>query len=288
MVPSVPRFALSRRSAVRPTLRLLRPRRAQDGRSRFTLRCPIGIGLPSGSRCPFPHLRVHGLPFGTSCTFGAGLGTVPSVSIAPDATVQAIISIAHIRQMSIGSAKDFLAPGLERILISAPRIRRRVGELGRQITADYEGRDLCLVTVLKGGVFFLVDLARSIKIPVSVEFLGITTYGPQARSGAVRLTKDLDEGISGRHVLIVEDIVDTGLTLSYIYRNLQQRAPANLAICVLLDRPQRRIADLPIAYRGFEIPDVFVVGYGLDWRQKYRNLPFIAALEPSAYEGQAP
>jgi len=189
--------------------------------------------------------------------------------------------------MSRGPGKDFLPPEIERVVITAPRIRRRIRELAGQITADYQGRDLCLVTVLRGGVFFLVDLARALGVPVSVEFLGITSYGPAARSGAVRLTKDLDEGISGRHVLVVEDIVDTGLTLSYIYRNLQQRAPASLAICVLLDRPRRRIADLPIAYRGFEIPDIFVVGYGLDWRQKYRNLPYIASLRPSAYEPRA-
>jgi len=187
--------------------------------------------------------------------------------------------------MSIGSEKDFLPTEIERVVITASRVRRRVRELAAEITADYQGRDLYLVTVLKGGAFFLVDLARALRIPLSVEFLGITSYGPAARSGAVRLTKDLDEGISGRHVLIVEDIVDTGLTLSYIYRNLQQRAPASLAICVFLDRPHRRIADLPIAYRGFEIPDLFVVGYGLDWRQKYRNLPYIASLKPSAYEG---
>jgi len=191
--------------------------------------------------------------------------------------------------MSRGSAKNFfegdpLLQDIEEVLISAPRLRRRVAELGKQITADYEGRDLCLVTVLRGGAFFLVDLARSIHLPVSIEFMAITSYGPQSQTGAVRITKDLDEGVSGRHLLIVEDIVDTGLTLSYIYRNLQRRGPASVAICVLLDRPYRRIADLPIAYKGFEIPDVFVVGYGLDWRQKHRNLPFIGVLKPSVYE----
>jgi hypoxanthine phosphoribosyltransferase len=182
------------------------------------------------------------------------------------------------------AAGDPLLQDIEEVLISAPRLRRRVSELGKQITADYEGRDLCLVTVLRGGAFFLVDLARSIHLPVSIEFMAITSYGPQSQTGAVRITKDLDEGVSGRHLLIVEDIVDTGLTLSYIYRNLQRRAPASVAICVLLDRPYRRIADLPIAYRGFEIPDVFVVGYGLDWRQKHRNLPFIGVLKRSVYE----
>ena len=172
---------------------------------------------------------------------------------------------------------------IETILLTPQQIRGRVRSLGRRISRDYQGRELCLISILKGGAFFLVDLARAISLPVSIDFFGISSYGPQARSGTVRITKDLDESIHGRHVLIVEDIVDTGLTLGYIYRNLALRQPASLKICVFLDRPYRRIVDLPVDYRGFEIPDSFVVGYGLDWRQQYRNLPFIGVLKSSVY-----
>ncbi|MBI3909470.1 MAG: hypoxanthine phosphoribosyltransferase [Armatimonadetes bacterium] len=168
------------------------------------------------------------------------------------------------------------------VIFTAAEIRRRVRELGRRITRDYQANEVQLVTVLKGGVFFLADLARAIRCPVSLDFLAISSYAGGSQSGEVRLTKDLDESIVGRHVLIVEDVVDTGLTLGYIRRVLEQRRPASLRICILFDRPYRRLVDLPIDYVGFELPDLFVVGYGLDYRQRYRNLPEVRAVKPEA------
>jgi hypoxanthine phosphoribosyltransferase len=164
-------------------------------------------------------------------------------------------------------------------LITAARLRARVRALGRRITRDYAGRDLHLVTILRGGLFFLTDLARAIELPLSLDCLAITSYA-RGGAGTVRITKDLDDSIRGRDVLIVEDIIDTGLTLAYIRRNLLVREPASLRICTLLDRPYRRIVDIRVDYVGFEIPDTFVVGYGLDWRGRYRNLPYVAALQP--------
>lgn len=171
---------------------------------------------------------------------------------------------------------------VSQILISAAKLKARVRALGRKITRDYVGRDLHLVTVMKGGLFFLTDLARAIERPLSLDCLGISSYAGQ-KQGTVRITKDLDDDIEGRNVVIVEDIIDTGLTLAYIRRNLLLRQPASLAICTLLDRPYRRIVDIDVAYSGFPIPDEFVVGYGLDWRGQYRNLPYIATLNPEVY-----
>lgn len=167
------------------------------------------------------------------------------------------------------------------ILVPSSKLSARVRTLGRRITRDFAGRDLHLITVLKGGLFFLTDLARAIDRPLSLDCLGISSYNGEAR-GTVRITKDLDDDIQGRHVLIVEDIIDTGLTLAYIRRNLLLRQPASLTICTLLDRPYRRIVDIEVAYVGFTVPDAFVVGYGLDWRGRYRNLPYIATLKPEA------
>jgi hypoxanthine phosphoribosyltransferase len=167
---------------------------------------------------------------------------------------------------------------LGEVVLTARQIRVRVRQLARQISRDYSGLDLRLVTVLKGGVFFVADLARALTVPTTLDFLAISPYGPGAPSGAVRLTKDLDGSIVGRHVLIVEDVVDTGLTLGYIYRDLELRRPASLKVCILFDRPYRRLVDIPIAYHGFELPDKFVVGYGLDWRDQYRHLPDLVAL----------
>ncbi|HZT44011.1 MAG TPA: hypoxanthine phosphoribosyltransferase [Chthonomonadaceae bacterium] len=171
---------------------------------------------------------------------------------------------------------------LEQIIIPAARLRAGVRALGRRITRDYAERDLHLITILRGGLFFLTDLARAIALPLSLDCLGISSYAGQ-QQGTVRLTKDLDDSIQGRDVLIVEDIIDTGLTLAYIRRHLLLREPASLRICTLLDRPYRRIVDIPVDYVGFEIPDVFVVGYGLDWRGRYRNLDCIATLRPELY-----
>ena len=172
------------------------------------------------------------------------------------------------------------------VLFTDAQIAARVVELARAISRDYAGRDPLLVSVLKGAVYFLTDLTRAIDIPMALDFMAITSYGSApAPSGVVRLIKDLDVEITGRHVLLVEDIIDTGLTAGYLLRLLQARSPATLAICTLLDRPRRRILEaLPIAYRGFEAPDQFVVGYGLDYRERYRQLPFIGILKSSVLE----
>jgi hypoxanthine phosphoribosyltransferase len=175
-----------------------------------------------------------------------------------------------------------LQEDIAQILIPPAKLRARVRSLGRRIARDYAGQDLHLITVLRGGLFFLTDLARAIQIPLSLDCLGISSYDGQTQ-GTVRITKDLEDSIRGRNVLIVEDIIDTGLTLAYIRRNLLVREPASLRICTLLDRPYRRIVDIKVDYVGFEIPDAFVVGYGLDWRGKYRNLPYIATLHPDLY-----
>ncbi len=172
---------------------------------------------------------------------------------------------------------------IDQILISPTRLKARVKSIGRQITRDYAGQDLHLITILRGGLFYLTDLARAIDLPLSLDCLGISSYSGQGR-GTVRITKDLEDSIRGRNVLIVEDIIDTGLTLAYIRKSLLVREPASLGICTLLDRPYRRIVDIRVNYVGFEIPDAFVVGYGLDWRGRYRNLPYIATLKPEVFE----
>jgi hypoxanthine phosphoribosyltransferase len=164
-------------------------------------------------------------------------------------------------------------------LVEADRLSERVRELGEEISRDYEGRDLLLVGVLKGAVFFLGDLMRSLTVPCEVDFMAVASYGSSTdSSGVVRILKDLDASIEGRDVLIVEDIVDSGLTLSYLLRTMRARNPASLEVCALLTKPERRKVDLPIRYTGFEIPNRFVIGYGLDYGEKYRNLPFVAVL----------
>ena len=171
-------------------------------------------------------------------------------------------------------------PGLGEVLVTAEELQRRVAELGRQITHDYQDRSLLLIGVLKGAVFFLSDLMRFIEVPVEVDFMAVASYGSATdSSGVVRILKDLDASIEGRDVLIVEDIVDSGLTLQYLLRNLGSRNPASLEVCALLTKPERRKVDLPTRYVGFEIPDRFVVGYGLDYDERHRNLPYVAVLE---------
>jgi hypoxanthine phosphoribosyltransferase len=170
------------------------------------------------------------------------------------------------------------------ILISSEAIAAKVKELGGLVTDTYQENDLLLVSVLKGAVVFLTDLMRAIHIPLAIDFLAVSSYGGKGAAGAVRILKDLEHDITGRHVLLVEDIVDTGLTLSYLLRTIQAREPASLRVCTLLDRSVRRIVDLPMAFRGFDIPDQFVVGYGLDHQQRYRNLPFIGVLKPEILE----
>ena len=166
------------------------------------------------------------------------------------------------------------------VLVGEEDLSRRVRELGEAISRDYAGRPLLLVGVLKGAVFFLSDLMRFIDIPVEVDFMAVASYGSATdSSGVVRILKDLDVAIEGRDVLIVEDIVDSGLTLQYLLRNLGSRNPATLEVCALLTKPDRRKVDLPTRYVGFEIPDRFVIGYGLDYAERHRNLPFVAVLE---------
>jgi hypoxanthine phosphoribosyltransferase len=165
-------------------------------------------------------------------------------------------------------------------LVSAEDLKRRVRELAAEISRDYAGRDLVLVGVLKGAVFFLSDLMRALTIPVEVDFMAVASYGSATKSsGVVRILKDLDASIDGRDVLIVEDIVDSGLTLQYLMRNLAGRDPRSLEVCALLIKPERRKVDLPTKYVGFEIPNRFAIGYGLDHGERYRNLPYVAALE---------
>ena len=166
------------------------------------------------------------------------------------------------------------------ILVQPDDLSRRVRELGVQITADYAGRDLLLVGVLKGAVFFLSDLMRHIAVPCEVDFMAVASYGSATdSSGVVRILKDLDVALEGRHVLIVEDIVDSGLTLQYLLRSLGARNPASIEVCALLTKPERRKVQLEPRYVGFEIPNRFVVGYGLDYGERYRNLPYVAVLE---------
>jgi hypoxanthine phosphoribosyltransferase len=165
------------------------------------------------------------------------------------------------------------------ILVQPDELRARVTELGTQISRDYDGRDLLLVGVLKGAVFFLSDLMRQIDIPVEVDFMAVASYGSQTdSSGVVRILKDLDAAIEDRDVLIVEDIIDSGLTLQYLMRNLGARNPASLEVCALLTKPERRKVEVIPRYVGFEIPDRFAIGYGLDHAERYRNLPYVAAL----------
>lgn len=176
------------------------------------------------------------------------------------------------------------ARDIAEVLLTREQIQKRVRELGEAIARDYRGKDLLMIGVLRGVIFFMADLLRAITIPVALDFIAISRYGPSQRTrGVVRLTKDLEEPIEGRHVLFVEDIVDTGFTLSYMLNQLRTRHPASLKVCVLLDKRSLRLLDLDIAYRGFEIPDRFVVGYGLDYRQHYRNLPFIGVLKEEVY-----
>ena len=165
------------------------------------------------------------------------------------------------------------------ILVQQDELAHRIRELGAEVSADYAGRDLLLVGVLKGAVFFLADLMRHLEVPCAVDFMAVASYGSSTdSSGVVRILKDLDASIEGRDVLIVEDIVDSGLTLSYLLRTMRARNPASLEVCALLTKPERRKVDLPIRYTGFEIPNQFVIGYGLDYGEKYRNLPFVAVL----------
>ncbi len=164
-----------------------------------------------------------------------------------------------------------------KILLTQEQIEEKIVELGKTISKDYAGKELILVGVLRGSAYFLVDLSRKMYIPFTIDFISISHYSEQADSaGVVRITKDLDLSVTGKHVLIVEDIVDTGLSLGYLLRNLKTRNPADLKVCTLLNVEARRIVEVPVDYKGFDLPNIFVVGYGLDYNEKYRNLQFIA------------
>ncbi|MDD2282033.1 MAG: hypoxanthine phosphoribosyltransferase [Eubacteriales bacterium] len=178
-----------------------------------------------------------------------------------------------------------MADNLDEVLLSKEEIDEKVKELGKMLAKEYAGKRPLLICVLKGALIFVADLARAMNIPLEVDFMAVSSYGVSTKSsGVVRILKDLETGIEGRHVLIVEDIIDTGLTLKYLIENLKSRKPASIKICTLLDKPSRRRVQLQPDFSGFEIPDKFVIGYGLDFSEIYRNLPFIGVLKPEAYQ----
>ncbi len=175
---------------------------------------------------------------------------------------------------------------IDRILISGDEVQAKIRELGDRITEDYRDKDLLLVGVLKGAFVVMADLSRHIRLPLRFDFMAVSSYGASTKtSGVVRILKDLDHDVENKHVLLVEDIVDSGLTLAYLLKNLRARRPASLEVCALMQKPEVQRVDIDIRYKGFEIPPVFVVGYGLDFAEKYRNLPYVATLKPEAYEG---
>jgi hypoxanthine phosphoribosyltransferase len=177
---------------------------------------------------------------------------------------------------------------IERVLITEEQIQEKIRDLGAQITADYADKDLLLIGVLKGAFVLMADLSRHIKLPLEFDFMAVSSYGAATQtSGVVRILKDLDHEIAGRDVLLVEDIVDSGLTLNYLLKNLRTRKPASLEVCALLQKPEVQRVSIDVRYRGFEIPAVFVVGYGLDYDERYRNLPFVGTLRPEVYSHAA-
>jgi len=176
-----------------------------------------------------------------------------------------------------------LAPAIREVILAPDVIQNRIAELGVAITRDYRDRDPVFIGVLKGVLFFMADLLRQVPLPLEVDFLAVSNYSKESRDqGLVRLMKDLDVPLTGRHVIFVEDVIDTGLTLNYLLRILRSQHPASLEVCVLFNKARHRLIDIPIKYKGFDLPDRFVVGYGLDHREKYRNLPFVGLLKPEA------
>jgi hypoxanthine phosphoribosyltransferase len=172
------------------------------------------------------------------------------------------------------------------VLVSGEELEARVAELGAELSRDYAGSDLLLIGVLKGAVFFMADLIRQLTIPCEIDFMAVSSYGNSTdSSGVVRILKDLDASIEGRNVVVIEDIVDSGLTLSYLLRNLEARNPASVEVCALLTKPERRVADIECRYVGFEIPNRFAIGYGLDYAERYRSLPYVAALDETKIVG---
>ena len=177
---------------------------------------------------------------------------------------------------------------VEEVLLDTDTIAARVAELGAELSADYVNRDPIMVSVLKGSLVFLADLMRTMDVPSSIDLMEVSSYAGTESTGQVRILKDLSAPIAGRHLIVVEAIIDTGLTLNYLLRYLAERKPASIKICCLLDKPARRLAESPIHYVGFTIPDRFVIGYGLDYEERYRNLPYIGVLKPSVYGGAPP
>ena len=180
-----------------------------------------------------------------------------------------------------------LSSSIQQVFLTSEQIQRRVRELGQQISQDYRGKNPILVGALRGVICFMADLLRAITIPVEVDFIAVSSYSKESRDqGLVRVVKDLDRPVTGRHVIFVEDVIDTGLTLNYLMNNLRARQPASLEVCVLFDRKMRRLIELPLRYKGFDLPDYFVVGYGLDHLERYRNLPYVGILKPDVLFGK--
>lgn len=174
---------------------------------------------------------------------------------------------------------------IQKVLFSTEELQTKIKALGMAITRDYAGKELLMIGVLRGAVIFMADLARAINISVALDFMAVSSYGAStSTSGVVRILKDLDESLEGRHILVVEDIIDTGLTLNYLLDIIKSRNPASVKLCALLNKPERRKVDVQVDYAGFDIPDAFVVGYGLDYAERYRNLPFIGILKPEVYK----
>ena len=179
-----------------------------------------------------------------------------------------------------------LEKDIQEILFSEEQLKNRVREIAQQITADYQGKEIMLISVLRGSFVFMADLCRAIDLPCTLDFMAVSSYGKGTKSsGQVQITKDLSEDISDRHIIVVEDILDSGNTLSYLLKILENRHPASIRLCTLLDKPDRRVKPVEVHYSGFTIPDAFVVGYGLDYAEKYRNLPYIGILKPQVYGG---
>ena len=175
---------------------------------------------------------------------------------------------------------------IERVLFSEEQLKQRVAELAAMIEKDYEGKEIMLISVLRGSFVFMADLCRRIDLPCTLDFMSVSSYGKgTSSSGQVQITKDLSSDISGKHIIVVEDILDSGNTLSYLLKLLEQRNPASIRLCTLLDKPDRRVKEVKVDYSGFTIPDAFVVGYGLDYAEQYRNLPYIGILKPEVYGG---
>ena len=173
---------------------------------------------------------------------------------------------------------------IERVLLSEEEIAKKVTEIGAQISADYADKNPIIISVLKGSFVFMADLVRAITVPCTVDFMSVSSYGSGTHSsGEVKIVKDLDNSIEGRHIIVVEDILDSGRTLSYLMKTIQARGAASIALCTFLDKPERRVVPVEVAYCGFRVPDSFIVGYGLDYDQRYRNLPYVGVLKPSVY-----